>query len=42
MDAETMFKMTKHVVRKNERPIKDVYQIGKVVGLGNLGEVRMC
>jgi calcium-dependent protein kinase len=34
--------MKKIVVERNMLPIKEVYKIGKVIGLGNLGEVRMA
>lgn len=40
MDAETMFNSKKRVVVKNTKPIASLYQIGKVIGMGNLGEIR--
>jgi len=42
MDAETMLKKRKIVATLKTNKIFDDYLIGKVVGLGNLGEVRRC
>lgn len=37
-----MFEGQKHIVEKCEDPIREMYNIGKVIGLGNLGEIRKC
>jgi len=42
MDAETMLKRRKIVPVLKTSKIFDDYIIGKVQGIGNLGEVRRC
>ena len=42
MDAETMLKKRKIVATLKTTRIFDDYLIGKVIGMGNLGEVRRC
>lgn len=42
MDAETMLKKRKLVATLKKNKIFDDYLIGKVLGIGNLGEVRRC
>lgn len=42
LDAETMFNQRTKEIKKNEDAIEAHYRIGKIMGLGNLGEVRKC
>lgn len=42
LDAETMFNSNKRVISRNMNHIKSVYKVGKIIGLGNLGEIRKC
>lgn len=42
MDAETMLKKRKNVAVLRKYSIHNDYTIGKVIGIGNLGEVRLA
>jgi len=42
MDAETMLKKRKIIPELKKSSIFEDYIIGKVQGMGNLGEVRRC